>query len=206
MEDNTATDGRPIFVSCIILAAGKSQRFGANKMLMTFGKSTVLQSVIDTFDHPVIHEIIVVVSNRSREMIDLSGFSPVTWVVNPDPEKEIGSSLQEGLKYISADSEAVIIAHGDMPLIKKETVAEMIGHFHADSIVIPMYKGRKGHPVLLDRSIVLKCLDGGLIFPLRQIIREHESRIILYDCEDEGVLLDIDTPDDYTLMLSRLPH
>lgn len=173
---------------------------------MMFGKSTVLQSVVDVFEHPAIIEKRVVAGNHAEELMDRHKNLHVSWVVNPEPEKEVGSSLQEGLKNIFADSDAVIVAHGDMPLIKKETVSGMINLYTSDSIVIPVYHGRKGHPVLMDKSIALKCLDPRLAFPLRQIIREHESQITYFNCEDEGILFDIDIPDDYTMLLSKLHH
>ena len=206
MESAIISDDYQLKISCIILAGGESRRFGSNKLILPFGKSTVLQSVIDVYDHPAIHEKIVVAGNRADELMDRHTNLHVSWVINPDPDKEVGSSLQAGLRHISVSADAVMIAHGDMPLIKTETVDEMIVQYQSNSIVIPVYQGRKGHPVLMDRSVALKCLDPVLAFPLRQIIRDHESRIIFCDSGDEGILLDIDTPDDYTMLLSKLHH
>lgn len=206
MVYNSALNGNHLKISCIILAGGESRRFGSNKLILPFGKSTVLQSVVDVFDHPGIIEKIVVAGNHAGEIMDLHKNLHVSWIVNPHPEKEVGSSLQAGLRHISVSADAVMITHGDMPLIKKETVDEMIVQYQSNSIVIPVYQGRKGHPVLMDRSVAIKCLDPGLTFPLRQIIRDHESQIKYFNTGDEGILLDIDTPDDYALLLSKLHH
>lgn len=203
MDSKIISDDRQLKISCIILAGGESRRFGSNKLIMPFGRSTVLQTVIDVFDQPAILEKIVVAGNHAQELMDRHINLHVSWIVNPNPEQEVGSSLQAGLRSMSVSADAVMIAHGDMPLIKKKTVEEMIAHYKANSIVIPVYHGRKGHPALLDRSIALKCLDSRLTFPLRQIIHEHESQIKYFNSGDEGILLDIDTPDDYTELLSK---
>jgi CTP:molybdopterin cytidylyltransferase MocA len=63
-----------------------------------------------------------------------------------------------------------------------------------DAIIIPAYRGRKGHPTLFPRSVLE---DLGKVATLRDVIGRHHAKIFLLEVEDEGVVLDMDTPEDY---------
>lgn len=186
-----------IRVSCVLLAAGESRRFGTNKLLLPFRGTNIISCALNIFNLPEITERVVVTGNHADDVMAGVSDQNVKWALNPHPEMETGSSLRIGLQNISKDSDAVFIAHGDMPLVRRETVSAMLRMFKRDSIVIPRHQNRKGHPVLLDRRIADQCLDPLPEIPLRHVIRSHEDKIIFLDTGDEGVLTDIDTQEDY---------
>ncbi len=192
-----------IRVSCVLLAAGESRRFGTNKLLLPFRGTNVISCALNVYDRPEIAERVVVTGNHTDDVMAGVNDPYVKWVINPHPEMETGSSLRIGLQNVSEDFHAVIIAHGDMPLVRRETVSAMLRMFQRDSIVIPRHQNRKGHPVLLDRRIADKCLDPIPEIPLRHVIRLHESKIIYLDTDDEGVLTDIDTWEDYNRIINQ---
>ncbi len=190
-------------ISCVILAAGESRRLGTNKLLLPFRESTVIESVIAVYDLPAIMEHVIVVGAYGQDIQEKVKNDSIIWATNTRPENEVGSSLQIGLNIVSENADAVIIAHGDMPMIRLETIAGMIDLFKQGSIVIPVFKSKKGHPVMIDRSIAKKCMNPAFTHPLRHIIREHQELVMFFDSSDEGVLLDIDTWEDYNRLLKE---
>jgi CTP:molybdopterin cytidylyltransferase MocA len=148
-------------------------------------------------------ERVIVVGAYGKDIQEKVMNDSIIWVTNTRPENEVGSSLQIGLNHVSKNADAVIIAHGDMPMIRTETITGMIDIFKKDAIVIPVFESKKGHPVLIDGSIAKKCMNPAFTHPLRQVIREHQEQIMYFDSSDEGVLLDIDTREDYNRLWKK---
>jgi molybdenum cofactor cytidylyltransferase len=90
----------------------------------------------------------------------------------------------------------VIVALCDYPLVSASTIASLASAHEEfpGSILIPFYNLRRGHPLLFPRA-VLDELSGGLI--LRDLVRQDPQRIASIQVDDPGVLIDMDTPEDY---------
>jgi molybdenum cofactor cytidylyltransferase len=101
------------------------------------------------------------------------------------------SSVKEGLKHV--ESEKFFLTPGDHPLVKKDTYAALANT--EGDIVIPVYKGIKGHPVLMKSAFINQILQGSEYASLWDFIKERE--ITLVDTDDPGILVDIDTLSDY---------
>jgi xanthine dehydrogenase accessory factor len=125
-------------------------------------------------------------------------------VENPRPEEGIASSIRRGLEGLPEETKAVLIALGDMPLVAKETVSELL-RAHAETgrpIVFPRYRGRQGNPVLWDRGFLgaLRELEGDR--GAKDLLERNLDLALAVDVEDPGVRLDIDTPADYAKVVS----
>jgi hypothetical protein len=110
----------------------------------------------------------------------------------------MGTSLRTGLAAVSPDATAALIILADQPFVRPETLNRLIGcHQESKSqIIIPMYKGFRGNPVLLDRSVFeeAKGLNGDV--GCRAIFGDHTEGICKLPVEDAGILLDIDSRSD----------
>ena len=192
-------------VATILLAAGKSRRMGSCKQLLPLGNGTVIARCLDTLAAAGIGEIVVVVSPEGNGVAEAARKYPVKIVVNPEPEGDMASSVRVGRDALTIDASGVIVFLCDYPLVSAETVASLIVEQgeSPDDIIIPCHREKRGHPLLFPRPI-LNGLSNDLI--LRDLVRQNPERIHCIDVDDPGVLLDMDTPEDYRHICSMMQH
>lgn len=187
-------------VSAVILAAGTSSRMGQAKQLLALGESTVLAQTLAHVQAAAFHEIILVLG-ASAESIRSRLPSPheLKIVVNPDYQQGIASSLRTGLMAVDPNSDAALIILGDQPFLRPQTLDRIVDEYRRSQaqIVIPLYQGQRGNPVLLDRSVFAEvmALEGDV--GSRAIFANHLDGIVNVEVEDKGILLDLDEPADY---------
>ena len=186
-------------VSAILLAAGESKRMGEPKLLLPFGSSTILEQAIDNLLNSRVDELIVVVGDRAQEMIKRIANRPVKVIINPVYHEGMSTSIVRGLSLIDNRALAVMLVLADQPLIDSETINRLVEAFfsHDKGIVIPAYKGRRGHPIIFSTKYKGKLLGlkgdvGG-----RQIISEHPDDILEVAVNSQSINIDIDTMDNY---------
>ena len=142
-------------ITAIILAAGESKRMGEPKMLMPWGKSTVLQTVISTFQASGIKDILVV-TGGARQQIEVLIGKTVQTVFNEDYKNgEMLSSIQLGLSVKMREASAALICLGDQPQVEERSVRSICNAFleSKSQIVVPSYQMQRGHPWLVARSL-----------------------------------------------------
>src|SRR5277367_5481913 len=145
-------------VGAIVLAAGRSTRMGEAKQLLRLGESTVLGQTLDNLGGAGVDEIVLVLGFSAEtilQQLPLSATEDLKVVVNPSYEQGMASSLRAGLSALDPKTDAALIVLADQPFIRPETLNRIIDQqrrTHAE-IVIPLYKGFRGNPVLLDRSV-----------------------------------------------------
>jgi molybdenum cofactor cytidylyltransferase len=188
-------------VSAILLAAGRSERMGAFKPLLPFGKTTVIESCIDYLRKGGIREIIVVVGHRAGEIKERLKDADLTFATNPDPESEMGVSIAHGIQHLSASARATLIALTDQPAIPPSIVNLLTAEWHdGNRIVKPEFEGRGGHPVLIDLCFAneLQRLDpeGGL----KSFFEAHYEEVRRVSVGSPFIARDVDTWDDYTAL------
>lgn len=185
-----------IQLTAIVLAAGRSQRMGCNKSFLPLGGKTVLQQVLLTLRaaHPA--KILVVLGAQGEPVAESLADFAVTIVRNPAPDSDMADSLRMALAGLSQEDQGVMICLGDQPLIAQATYRRLADHYqsHPDAIVQPCCNGRKGHPVLLPSALLGELTN---FATLRDLLREHAARRQLIDVDDPGILVDLDTPEDY---------
>ena len=189
--------------SAIILAAGESRRMGRPKLLLPWGRTTVLGQVVSTFAAAGLKDIIVV-TGGAQELItnlvsDLAKSYPVRAVYNPKyASGGMLSSIQTGLTSISTLSRAALIGLGDQPQVLEITVRQICSAFiqTGSLLVIPSFQNQRGHPWLASRSLWSEILSLPTGSTPSQFINNHTDRI-LYVESDKSILLDLDIPEDY---------
>jgi molybdenum cofactor cytidylyltransferase len=187
-------------ISAILLAAGESNRMGQPKQLLPFGQSTIVERTIDNLLNSAVSETIVVLGYRDEEIRKTIAGKPVKLVINPDYQQGMSTSIIAGLKQVDKRARAVLIALSDQPFVNSQTITSLVKAFIANNrgILIPVYQGRRGNPVIFTikykgELLNLKGDVGG-----REIIKRHPDDVLEVAVNCEGVLLDIDTMENYT--------
>jgi molybdenum cofactor cytidylyltransferase len=160
---------------------------GSPKALLMYRGQTFLDRQIELF-RPC--DRIVVVLGHDADRIRSGATQSATFVVNPNPELGQLSSLQCGLRAV-ADHEAVLFTPVDYPAIDPGTVSSLLAL--NEPFAMPRYNGRRGHPVLVGRSMVAELL--ACRTSARDVIRAHQPFYL--DVDDAGILEDVDDPAAY---------
>jgi len=183
-------------VAAILLAAGKSRRMGCCKQLLPLGETTVIGRCLETLIAAGSDEIVAVVSPEGHEVAEAARNYPVRIAVNSHPDGDMASSVRSGRDALSTEVDGVIVALCDYPLVLPATITRLMTEHDSSpgSIIIPCHDRRSGHPLLFPRR-VLDELSGDLT--LRDLVRRDPDRVCRLDVPDPGVVLDMDTPDEY---------
>ena len=178
-------------VQGIVLAAGFSSRMKSLKMKLKIGDKTLLEKSMENL-LDFCSEIYVICGFQCDEIKRIVGSnSKVNVIFNKNFENGMFSSIKTGLAQISADR--VFILPGDIPFVEKQVYQKLLKN-HSD-IVIPIFRGQKGHPILLNLSVIKKILLEDTDSNLRKIIRKIGYETM--EVDSDSILIDIDTIDDY---------
>jgi molybdenum cofactor cytidylyltransferase len=190
----------------VILAAGESKRMGLPKMLLTFTGMTMIERVITNVSESKIDKIIVVLGAYRDALVELISKLPVKYCYNDNYKKGMLSSVQCGFRNLSSVCRAVLVFQGDQPLITSNAINEVIEAYLSSGkgMVIPVYKGRRGHPLLIDikyRDEIEKLNpDKGL----RSLACMFSDDVLEVDTNESGILTDFDTYEQYKKELIKL--
>jgi len=187
-------------ISAILLAAGESRRMGRPKLLLKWGGSTIIEKSVDTLLASKIDELIVVLGHQAQAILRKLGARRLKAVVNPQYRMGMSTSIRTGIGQVSSMSEAILIALADQPLIERDLIDHLIDTYgrNPQGIVLPSYKGRRGHPVILDSNRYrgeMENLMGDA--GCRPILERHPGDILEVPVDSEGVLVDIDSWEHY---------
>ena len=191
-------------ISAIILAAGESKRMGQPKMLLPWGRTTVLGQVLTTFRESGIEDILVITGGAHEQVEQIVNHHKCRSVFNKNFESgEMLSSLQSGIKAQSRQVRATLVGLGDQPQIQVRSVVSICEAFRErnSKLIVPSYQRRRGHPWLIERSLWQELL--GLKFPQppRDLLNKHAGEIDYVEVNTPTILADLDTPEDYQTSL-----
>jgi molybdenum cofactor cytidylyltransferase len=168
-------------IAGLILAAGTSSRLGRPKQLLPLGDRTVLQHVVDAAAAADLDDIIVVLGHRAAEVeasIRLPRRGRV--VVNPEFGSGQASSLGAGLRALGEDTRAAMVLLGDQPGVTLEAIGAVAAAYRRTGgpVVQASYRGRPGHPVLLDRGVwaEVEAVSGDV--GARDLLAEHPEWVV----------------------------
>lgn len=192
----------PQRLHALILAAGGSRRMGAFKPLLPLRGRTVIACTVDSALQGGAERAVVVTGNRSDEVeaVLKDQFSDRVRTVRSESwaHTDMLRSVQLGAAALG-DCDAFFLLPGDMPLVSPDTFAALAAERERApaAVLFPVLDGRRGHPPLIDASLIPAILayrgEGGL----RGLWRQYESRIRTVPVEHSGIFTDLDTPEDY---------
>ncbi len=187
--------------TALILAAGLSSRMGEFKPLLPLGGTTVIGKAIESFRNAGVEDIIVVAGFAAERLIPVLQKHQVGWVINHEYEQGMYSSLRAGVRKLSDSCEAFFVLPADYPFVLPATVIALLNAFRLCEerklIFRPSYRGRRGHPPLISAGMVPFLLDFDEAGGLRQLLSRHAEETLNVDCDDPGILADLDCQEDY---------
>jgi molybdate transport repressor ModE-like protein len=189
--------------SALILAAGGALDPNGSMPLSLYkvGAVSAIQRLILTFDRAKT-DLIVVVSGNNPEKLEkhVARLKVVCLRNQHSTQTEMFESVKIGLRYLQEKCDQVLVTPVDVPLFTLDTVEALIQS--GEELAAPVFNGAKGHPVLIAQDLIPALLayngDGGL----REAIRQCGRECRLISVEDQGVLIDIETEQDYLDVLS----
>jgi molybdenum cofactor cytidylyltransferase len=192
-------------IAGVLLAAGRSQRMGQPKLLLPWNGVPLVRHVAQNVLQSDIKQLVVVVGHRAPHVEAALDGLPVQIVRNAAFLEGQSISVRAGVAALDQQTEAALILLADQPLVQPTTLNLLIHTYHnfQASIVIPRFNGQRGNPVLFGHQVFeqLQQLQGDQ--GARPILQTYAAQTRFVDVDDEGVVLDIDTPENYEKVLAR---
>lgn len=195
-------------ISALVLAAGYSSRMGAFKPLLPLGETTVIEKAVSSFLAAGIQDIRVVVGHRADEVIPVLDRLGVKSIINGHYSRGMYSSVTAGVRSFEPEVQAVFLLPGDNPLVKPQTILELI-KFYKESeagIIYPCFKGLRGHPPLISARYIKSILAWNQPGGLRVLLSNYARDALKVEVADQGVVLDMDNPTDYQKVLKNCTY
>lgn len=179
-----------MYIRGIILAAGKSSRMGENKLQLKISGSPMVELVIHNAKKSKLDELVVVYGKY-----DLN--TDVKKIFNCDYEKGMSTSIKSGLEGFKGDGVMLLLA--DMPFVETKVIDELYTCFDNSSknIVVPMFNGRKGNPVIIGSRYFKELMNNIGDKGARDIIKRHQDDVERVEVESDMIFLDVDNIEVY---------
>lgn len=187
-------------ISAIILAAGQSKRMGQPKMLLPWGRLTVIEHVITTFLNAGVEDIVLVTGGAREQVEKAIAQYPVRRIYNSGyAHGEMLSSLQRGVTAMSNQVQAALIGLGDQPQVQERSVRRVCEAYRESQsrLVVPSFQMRRGHPWLVARPLWEELLQIKPPESPRDFLNRHAGEIHYVEVDTPSILADLDTPEDY---------
>lgn len=189
----------------VVLAAGESKRMGAPKLLLPFGKKSIIEAVIDNVLKSPLRRVLIVLGADWEKIQERIKNYPVRITVNPHFQKGMLSSVQWGIQKLPRKTKAALVILGDQPQILPGTISLVLEGYQSGTkgIVLPVYRKSGGHPLLLDMKYrdEIKTLNPKI--GLRHLLSLHPDDILKVKMKHSHVLRDIDDEADYKRELRK---
>jgi molybdenum cofactor cytidylyltransferase len=194
-------------LSAIVLAAGMSTRMGQNKLLLDFRDKPLIAHAVDTLLAAAIDEIIVVLGHEAEKVRGKLKGKPVKLVQNPDYQEGLSTSVRVGVEGVSVQAEGIMIYLVDQPLLEPVDVNQLVRAFTRakavnKNIVVPFFQGQRGNPVIFDSSYREAMLGVAGDVGCKGVIQHYPDKVFVVEMENDHVIRDVDTVEEYEEVLS----
>ena len=184
----------------ILLAAGLSTRMGEPKQLLPFGKSTIVETVVDSMLMSKLDSVTVVVGHCAGQVQEKLAAQPIQIVFNADYREGMLSSAQCGVRTLDKTTDAFALMLVDQPFITPPLIDTVVNAYNQTEkgIAVPSYNHRRGHPTIFHRRyagdiLALGADSGGV----RTLFKTYTDDIHYVTVDTDWVLRDIDYREDY---------
>jgi CTP:molybdopterin cytidylyltransferase MocA len=188
-------------IAAVVLSAGESSRMGRPKALLPIQGQTFVERIVTALGQAGLDNVIVILGHNAEEMGRRIAHLPVRVLINADYAKGQLSSLQVAVRHLLADEdcEAMLVHLVDHPYIDAALVRLLMDRFQATrkSIIVPRFHGKRGHPVIFARALFHELLAAPLDQGAKAVVNAHRDETLEVETSDEGITLDIDTPELY---------
>jgi molybdenum cofactor cytidylyltransferase len=188
-------------IAAIVLSAGESSRMGRPKALLPIEGGTFIERIVGVLSKTPVAKITVVLGHNAEEMRRRVEHLPVEILINRNYKQGQLSSLQAAVRRLEAetDCDAMLVHLVDHPYIDAKLVELMIRRFYETDklIIVQRFGGKRGHPVIFSKKLFAELLDAPITEGAKAVVNAHRAETLEIETEDEGITLDIDTPELY---------
>jgi len=184
-------------LAAVILSGGASRRMGSPKALLPYQGRPFLEHLLEITTHPKIGARRVVLGADAEPIAKNIALPAAEIVVNKDWEKGQLSSIQAAIRSLPAGSDGLLLCLIDHPLISAALVNELIEKFYGTSakIVLPVYEGRRGHPVIFPAALYDELLQAPMEQGARAVVWAHAEDVLEVRTNEEGCVLNLNDPE-----------
>ena len=147
-------------IDALVLAAGRSLRAGgSNKLLLPWQDKVVVEHAVDAALSSHATTVHVVSGHDQPSLRAVLKGRNLNWIHNSHYQNGISSSINAGVRQLSADVDGILLCLGDMPWVSEQQINEVIEGFQPDSVRVACFGKRRGHPALFPRAWFTKLMQ-----------------------------------------------
>ena len=195
-------------IVAVVLSAGESSRMGRPKALLPIDGQTFIERIVAALKQTKVGKIIVILGHNFRELEAKISHLPVKILINTDYKQGQLSSLQLAVRDLQADADCdgMLVHLVDHPYLAPALVQEMIRRFYETKkrIIVPKFHGKRGHPVIFSNALFGELLSAPMAEGAKAVVNAHRAETLEIDTQEEGIAVDIDTPELYQQHVRRV--
>ncbi len=184
-------------ITALVLAAGRSQRMGSPKLLLTLGGQTLLRRVIAAARVSRCDDVLVVLGELARQVGQEARAAGVRTVLNPRYREGMGTSIAAGIEALAPSCDAAVVLLGDQPCVDADAINRLIDAYQATGkpLVASRYGNVVGVPALIARPLFAEAASLSGDIGARPLIVRHPELVAEVPLRSEASW-DVDTPED----------
>ena len=194
-------------IVAVVLSAGESSRMGRPKALLPIDGQTFIERIVAALKQAKVGKIIVILGHNARELQSKISHLPVEILINTDYKLGQLSSLQLAVRYLQPDldCDGMLVHLIDHPYLAPALVEEMIRRFYETKkrIIVPIFHGKRGHPVIFSNALFDEILSAPTEEGAKAVVNAHRAETLEIETEEDGIAVDIDTPELYQQHVRR---
>ena len=194
-------------IVAVVLSAGESSRMGRPKALLPIDGQTFIERIVAALKQTKVGKIIVILGHNARELQSKISHLPVEILINTDYKLGQLSSLQLAVRNLQPDldCDGMLVHLVDHPYLAPALVEEMIRQFYETKkrIIVPKFQGKRGHPVIFSNALFDEILSAPMEEGAKAVVNAHRAETLEIETEEEGIAVDIDTPELYQQHVRR---